>query len=400
MSHPSSRSHSISPGGMTVFSFVGAVTISASSSAPTPLYHLYQQLFHLSPAMITLIFGAYAFALLAALLTLGGLSDYLGRRPLILLALVLNAAALIIFAFAGSGTELLAGRIVQGFATGIAFPTFGATILDTDRRRGPLLNSITAFVGLTIGSLLGGALVEFAPYPTQLVYAVLLLVTLAEIAVLALMPETISVRPGALAALRPRVSIPKQARSTLLRVTPVNVAGWSLAGFYLSLMPTLVATATGISSPFVGAAVVATLMLSSTASVFIFRTWQAQTVLLTGTAGLVIGVVTTLAGVHLQLVGLLFVGTAVAGLGFGSIFANILRVLLPLAEPHERAELFAAFLIESYLAFSIPAILAGLLAPILGLAVTAYVYGAVIVVLSAISVVITRTDLTRTPART
>lgn len=340
---------------MTVFSFVGAVTISACSSAPTPLYHLYQQLFHLSPAMITLIFGAYAFALLAALLTLGGLSDYLGRRPLILLALVLNAAALIIFAFAGSGTELLAGRIVQGFATGIAFPTFGATILDTDRRRGPLLNSITAFVGLTIGSLLGGALVEFAPYPTQLVYAVLLLVTLAEIAVLALMPETISARPGALAALRPRVSIPKQARSTLLRVTPVNVAGWSLAGFYLSLMPTLVATATGISSPFVGAAVVATLMLSSTASVFIFRTWQAQTVLLTGTAGLVIGVVTTLAGVHLQLVGLLFMGTAVAGLGFGSIFANILRVLLPLAEPHERAELFAAFLIESYLAFSIPA---------------------------------------------
>ena len=400
MSHPSSRSHSISPGGMTVFSFVGAVTISACSSAPTPLYHLYQQLFHLSPAMITLIFGAYAFALLAALLTLGGLSDYLGRRPLILLALVFNAAALIIFAFAGSGTELLAGRIVQGFATGIAFPTFGATILDTDRRRGPLLNSITAFVGLTIGSLLGGALVEFAPYPTQLVYAALLLVTLAEIAVLALMPETIPVRPGALAALRPRVSIPKQARSTLLRVTPVNVAGWSLAGFYLSLMPTLVATATGISSPFVGAAVVATLMLSSTASVFIFRTWQAQTVLLTGTAGLVIGVVTTLAGVHLQLVGLLFMGTAVAGLGFGSIFANILRVLLPLAEPHERAELFAAFLIESYLAFSIPAILAGLLAPILGLAVTAYVYGAVIVVLSAISVVITRTDLTRTPART
>jgi len=118
---------------MTAYSFLGAVLISATSSAPTPLYHLYQELFHLSPAMITLIFGSYSFALLAALLTVGGLSDYLGRRPLILLALIFNAAALIVFMVAESGTTLLIGRIVQGFATGIAFPTFGATILDTDK---------------------------------------------------------------------------------------------------------------------------------------------------------------------------------------------------------------------------------------------------------------------------
>ncbi|UIY30406.1 hypothetical protein LZK73_07360 [Neorhizobium galegae] len=65
---------------MTAYSFLGAVLISATSSAPTPLYHLYQELFHLSPAMITLIFGSYSFALLAALLTVGGLSG-LSRAP-------------------------------------------------------------------------------------------------------------------------------------------------------------------------------------------------------------------------------------------------------------------------------------------------------------------------------
>lgn len=132
---------------MTLFSFAGAVTISASSSAPTPLYHLYQQDFHLSAAMITMIFGAYAFALLAALLTFGALSDYLGRRPLILLALLFNAASLVIFLVASSGDMLIAARIVQGFATGIAFPTFGATILDTDRNRGPCLTASPPFWG-------------------------------------------------------------------------------------------------------------------------------------------------------------------------------------------------------------------------------------------------------------
>ena len=383
---------------MTAYSFLGAVLISATSSAPTPLYHLYQELFHLSPAMITLIFGSYSFALLAALLTVGGLSDYLGRRPLILLALIFNAAALIVFMVAESGTTLLIGRIVQGFATGIAFPTFGATILDTDKHRGSILNSVTAFLGLMIGTLAAGTLVAFAPEPTHLIYALLFLVTLAGIVVLAFMPETITGRPGALAAMRPHISVPQRARATLLKVTPVNVAGWSLGGFYLSLMPTLVAVATGITSPFVGGTVVATLMLSATASVFIFRTWAPQRVLFTGTTALMIGVLITLSGAHLQAVGLLFLGTAVAGLGFGSIFSNILKIVLPLAESHERAGLFAAFLVESYLAFSIPAIIAGLAAPAFGLSTAAYFYGAVIIVLALISIAATRTNLVESPA--
>jgi MFS family permease len=377
---------------MTIFSFLSAVMISACSSAPTPLYHLYQETLHLTPGMITLVFGSYAFALLAALLTVGGLSDFLGRRPLILLALVLNATALAIFLVAQSGPVLLVARIVQGLATGVAFPTFGATILDTNRAKAPLLNGITAFLGLTIGSLLGGLLVDYAPYPTLLIYIVLLGLTGLAIVGLAFMPETISRRPGALASLRPHVSVPRRARSTLLRVTPVNVAGWSLGGFYLSLMPTLVTVATGIVSPFVGASIVATLMLSGTASVLIFRKLPAHLVIVAGTMALIAGVLITLSGVHLQAVALLFAGTAIAGLGFGSIFSNILRILLPLAETHERAELFAAFLIESYLAFALPAILAGFAAPVIGLQTTVYVYGAAVVLLSVISLTVTRTS--------
>ncbi|MFB9951317.1 MFS transporter [Rhizobium puerariae] len=383
---------------MTVYSFVLAVLISACSSAPTPLYHLYQELFHLSPGMITLIFGSYAFALLAALLTLGGLSDYVGRRPMILVALVFNAAALAIFMLAESGAMLIAGRIVQGFATGVAFPTFGATILDTDKRHGPILNSITAFLGLMIGTLAGGTLVAFAPAPTQFVYAILLVVTLAGLVMLAFMPETAAGRPGALAAMRPRISVPRRARGLLLKVTPVNVAGWSLGGFYLSLMPTLVAVVTGITSPFVGGSVVATLMLSATASVFVFRSLTPQRVLFTGTTGLMIGVAITLVGVEEKMVGLLFLGTATAGLGFGSIFSNILKIVLPLAEGYERAGLFSAFLVESYLAFAVPAIIAGLAAPVLGLSLTAYVYGVVIILLAAISIAATRTSLMESPA--
>lgn len=57
----------------------------AASTAPTPLYHLYQDQLHFSAAVLTLIFGVYALSLLAALLTVGSLSDHLGRKPVILL---------------------------------------------------------------------------------------------------------------------------------------------------------------------------------------------------------------------------------------------------------------------------------------------------------------------------
>ena len=120
---------------MTVFSFVGAALVSASSSAATPLYRLYQQSMHLTPLMITLVFAVYAISLLAALLTVGGLSDYVGRRPVILGGLLLNAAAMIAVRHAGTVGELILARAVQGLCVGTATTALGAAILDTNRSR-------------------------------------------------------------------------------------------------------------------------------------------------------------------------------------------------------------------------------------------------------------------------
>src|ERR1700757_4287775 len=75
------RRRGFSPAAMTVFSFVGAALIVASNSAVTPLYRLYQQSMHLTPLVITLVYAVYTFSLLAALLTVGGLSDYVGACP-------------------------------------------------------------------------------------------------------------------------------------------------------------------------------------------------------------------------------------------------------------------------------------------------------------------------------
>ncbi|CAM0567632.1 hypothetical protein MASRES_GEN13593_00630 [Acinetobacter baumannii] len=73
------------------------MTFMAASSAPTPLYRLYQQLWQFSPVTLTLIFATYAFTLLGSLLIIGSLSDYIGRRPVIIAAISLQIISMSFF---------------------------------------------------------------------------------------------------------------------------------------------------------------------------------------------------------------------------------------------------------------------------------------------------------------
>jgi MFS family permease len=366
----------------TVIAVITAMTFAASGAAPTTLYQRYQETFSLTPFILTVIFGAYVLSLLGALLTVGSLSDYIGRRPAILAALLLNVAAMVMFISADSAAALIAARVVQGFATGLATATLGAAIMDTDRSRGPVLNSITAFVGLTVGSLGGGALVTYAPDPQHLVYAVLLALSAAEALILWHMPETVTPKPGALASLQPHVSVPARARRALVQVTPLTIASWALGGFYFSLMPSLVRVATGVTLPVVGGLVVSALTFSGAIAVLSLRNASARRILSGGIPALVTGVAITLAGVQMQYVSLMLVGTIVAGIGFGAAFSGAMRTVMPQAEAHERAGLLSAFYVEGYLSFSLPAILTGLVAPIAGLPLAADVYGAGVIVLA------------------
>jgi hypothetical protein len=264
-----------------------------------------------------------------------------------------------------------------------------AIILDTDKDRVPILNSFTAFAGLSAGALGAGALVTFAPAPEQLVFVVLLVLSVVEAAILWFMPETATTKPGALASLRPRVHVPRVARATFAAVTPVNIASLSLGGFYFSLMPSVVRAATGTTLPIVGGLVVATLTLSGAVAVVALRKLVPEKMFILGTVTLAFGVLITLAGVQYQNVGVMLFGTVVGGTGFGTVFSGTFRSVLPYAQPGERAGLLSAYFVEGYLSFSLPALAAGFLAPIVGLTRTADFYGVGVILLAITSLAIT-----------
>ena len=85
--------------------------------------------------------------LLAALLTVGSLSDFVGRRPIIVASLVIEAGAMLLIATAQAPTTLILARFLQGIATGAAASTLGAMIMDTCKVRGALINSAAPPLG-------------------------------------------------------------------------------------------------------------------------------------------------------------------------------------------------------------------------------------------------------------
>ncbi len=371
-----------SPRSSLVFLAITLLTFLAASSAPTPLYHLYQEGLHFSAGMLTLIFGVYALSLLAALLTVGSLSDHLGRKPVIFAALVLNMLAMLLFINEGSVAWLIAARTLQGFATGMATAVLGAALLDTDRQQGPLVNSVAPLLGMACGAMGSSLLVEFAPLPTQLIYWALLALMLVQAVYVWRLPESVSRIPGALASLRPTLHVPPQARRALWLSLPVDVAVWAMGGFYLSLAPSLVRAATGSTSNLIGGGLVAVLTLSGALMIFSLRNRPADKVLRLGAGLLAIGVALILTAVHSASLPLFFIATLIAGSGFGAGFLGALRSVVPLALPHERAGLMSAFYVLSYLAFCLPSLLAGNLIRSFGLIATTDGYGAVLILLA------------------
>lgn len=354
----------------------------AASTAPTPLYHLYQEQLQFSAATLTLVFAVYALSLLLALLTVGSLSDHLGRKPVIFTAVLLNIVAMLLFIQADSVGWLICARVLQGFATGMATAVLSATLLDTDRQQGPLINSVAPLIGMALGGMGCGLLAEFAPAPLHLTYWLLLVLFVMQALYVWRLPETVSRQPGAWASLRPTLHVPVQARSTLWRVLPLNTATWALGGFYASLAPSLVRIATGSTSNLIGGATVAVLTLTGASMIFILRNWPAGRALQLGAGSLATGVALILLGAHGASLPLFFLGTLVAGCGFGAGFLGALRSVVPLALPHERAGLMSAYYVLSYLAFCLPSLLAGNLARTFGLVATTEGYGVVLILLA------------------
>ena len=255
------------------------VSLLAASSAPTPLYDIYQQQWGFSPITTTVVFGVYALAVLASLLTLGRLSDYAGRRPVLLAALAVQVISMAVFATADGVGDLLIARVIQGLATGAALGAIGAGLLDIDRERGTLANAMSPGLGTGSGALLSALFVRYLPAPTHLIYLALIGVIAVQAVGVALLRETVTASRVPAAALVPEVRLPRSVRGPVLAAAPVLFAVWALAGLYAALGPAIVRTLTGSANVVLGGGSLTLLTVTAVISVYLLRNTPARTVM-------------------------------------------------------------------------------------------------------------------------
>jgi predicted MFS family arabinose efflux permease len=362
------------------------VALLAASSAPTPIYALYQAEWGFSPITTTIVFGSYAVSVLVSLLTLGKLSDHVGRKPVLLVALVVQALTMIIMATAGGVPALVIGRVVQGITTGAAIGAIGAAMLDVDAKRGQLTNALVPGIGTGTGALLSALLVTFLPAPTHLVYYVLLVVFLVQAVAVAFLRETVTRAPGALASLRPEISLPREVRAHVMAAAPVLFAVWALAGLYGALGPALVGKLAGGNNAVLAGVLLVAFAGMASVAVLVLRNLGPVAVMLTGAGTLILGVAVTLVALGTGSLALFFLGTVIAGAGFGGGLQGGIRIVVPQAAPHERAGVLSLLYVVSYLGFGVPAVAAGVLVvngP--GLIGATQIYGGVVMVLAVLA---------------
>lgn len=372
---------------------VSLVAIYLAAGAPTPLLPGYQRDWHLAPAMVTLAFGAYAISLLLTLAVAGSLSDHLGRRPLLIGALAVELVAMLIFLFAPSIGWLIAGRIVQGIATGAASSSFGAAAVELApehrKKLGGLMASLASLAGLGIGALFAGIIAQFWPAAAAFeVWLVLVVVMVIGTILAVFTPETAARKPGALASLTHRVPLPRRVRRQFAVTIPGVVAVFTAGALFLGLVPIVLTTVFGLTNPILsGAVAFVSFGIGAIASVATAAVHPHRLTVL-GNVGMAIGALLFVGSVALEAFPLVWASAVLAGAGLGATFSGTIRGLIPEAAPDERAGVFAAVFIVAYLALGVSAIAAGLVANIIGVASMAVDYGIVLAAVSVLALIL------------
>jgi MFS family permease len=184
--------------------------------------------------------------------------------------------------------------------------------------------------------------------------------------------------------------------------SPCLIGAWALSGFYLSLGPSLAAQLLRSQNLLWGGVVIALLFGVGVPITIAARNSTPAKVMLGGCVALFAGAAITFAAIATRTSELLLAGTAVAGLGWGPAFLGAYGTIVALASPEDRAGLVAAIFTVGYLAFSVPAVIAGVATSHYGLHSTALVYSSVVAVLAATaaaSLAVRRTRAVRVAGR-
>ncbi|WP_405007034.1 MFS transporter [Kitasatospora purpeofusca] len=371
----------------------------AGTTVPTPLYPLYQHAFGFTTFTVTVVFAVYALGVVAGLLTLGHLSDRIGRRPVVLAALLLASAAATLFELADSLPWLLAARVLSGFGAALVTGAATAALLDLappERRLRAQTVALAANMGgLAGGTLFAGALAEWADAPLRLPWTVTLVLTGAALLGLLAVPETVPVEvrragrsgppTGITSRFRPRLRpphVPPAVRPAFLRAALAGGAGFAVTGVLTAVSGLFLATVLGLHNHALTGLVVALAFLSTAVGQLLVRVLPPARALPLACAGLVLAAALVAGALLGGTLPPLLLGACVNGLATGTAIGTGLGTVNGGVEPQRRGEAVSAFFAVLFTMLSVPVIGVGVLVRATGLRTAGVTFSAAVAVLA------------------
>lgn len=375
----------------------GTVTaVFALSNAPTPLYVGWQEEWGFSSGLLSVIFAAYIAGLIATLLVAGRIADRLGRRVVLVPGVLLAVASSVLFLLAQDVTWLLVARFLAGVAVGAAVTAGMAAVVDLaparSRRRASLLASTAMVFGAGLGPLITGLLARSLDRPQVAVFAIMTAITATGATLAVLLPLS---RPAPAARGSDRrwrfPAPPPERRRELVWGIATFAPGITATSFVLSLGPSVLYEAVGVTDPLLAGVIACAMFLAATSVQFALARLSTRTHLLLSSLAAVVAMI--LLGLTVTVLPSLVVLTAAALLagvaqGLGQLAGlTLIATRIPAAR---RAESNAALNIAGYIPAALLPVATGYLADTTGLHAAVAAFASVLGLTAATALVAVR----------
>jgi MFS family permease len=361
---------------------------------------LYAAVYRLSPLAITLLFATYTLLVIPAVLLFGPLSDVKGRREVLVVAIVVAALAIGLFALARNVATLFVAQGVQAMAMGALQGSAAPTLTDYDPsnrpRRAAMVASAATLGGAAAGPVLGGVLAQYAAFPLRLSFLVELgVLGIAAVAVLRCIPSRSHREPW-----RPRrPSVPADIRRRFVIAGISGFVAWAVAGLFLSLVPSFVIHVLHVNNLAIAGAVMAIMLAVSTVTQLLAHRSQPLRIEIAGLCAMAVGVSVLLVAVIEGSLAVLIVASVFAGIGQGLCFMGSLGDVSEVAPPERKGDLVATYYVVIYLATALPAVGVGVMADLFNLSDAFLTFASVIGAICVIGLWALMAEIRTAPTR-
>jgi MFS family permease len=332
-----------------------------STTLPTPLYPLYRSELGFSELIVTIVFAAYAAGVIIALLVFGNASDAVGRRVVLLSALVVALVSAVVFLAEQDLAMLFVGRVLSGLAAGLFTGTGTVTLVELEapgsRGRGSLVATLVNMGGLGLGPLLAGLIAEYGAIPLRITYVIDLVLLAPAIATLLLVPETVAERSHLKG---PSLGVPAEVRSVFAQAALAGFAGFVVLGTFTGVSPAALGQVMDVHNLFVVGLVVFAVFAASTAGQLGSSRFSARVALPLGAAVLCVGALGIALALWQRSLALLVIGGIVAGLGQGLGFRAGIGAVTAAAPAEQRGAVTSVLFLVLYIGISVPVVGIGL----------------------------------------